>query len=138
MLTRRFELQQRLNNDPKLSNISVVSMDPGGMPEADIARDSPFAQRATVAILGFLLPILNFLFPSLPFRTTKKSADDLYFACFDEKELGAHPKAVTLDGSRSLVTSEESRDEEKWARLWEGSVKLAQLKDGDTVLAKWR
>ena len=108
------------------------------MPTADIARDSPLATRFVIAILTFLLPFLNFCFPSLPFRTTQKSADDLYFASFDEKELGIHPKAVTLDGSKRLVTSEESRDEEKWERLWEGSVKLVGLKEGDTVLAKWR
>ena len=113
-------------------------MDPGGMPTADIARDSPLGTRVVIAILAFLLPFLNFCFPSLPFRTTQKSADDLYFASFDEKELGIHPKAVTLDGSKRLVTSEESRDEEKWERLWEGSVKLAGLKEGDTVLTKWR
>jgi len=108
------------------------------MPTAGIARDSPLAQRVTVAILAFLLPFLNFWFPSLPFRTTQKSADDLYFASFDEEELGTHPRAVTLDGSKRLVTSEESRDGEKWERLWEGSVKLARLKEGDTVLTKWR
>ena len=35
-----------------------------------------------------------------------------YAAWFYEKELGAHPIAGTLDGSRRLVTSEESRDED--------------------------
>jgi len=115
-----------------------MSMDPGGMPTAGVARDSPLAQRVAVATLAFLLPFLNFCFPSLPFRTTEKSADDLYFASFNEKELGTHPKGVTLDGSKRLVTSEESRDEEKWERLWEGSLKLAGLREGDTVLAKWK
>ena len=114
-----------------------MSMDPGGMPTANIARDAPLSSHVTVMIIAFLLPFLNFFFPSIPFRTTQKSADDLYFTCFDEKELGARPKAVTLDGTKRLVTSAESRDEEKWSRLWEGSIVLAGLKGGDTVLAKW-
>ena len=88
--------------------------------------------------MGLILGVVNYLFPSVPFRSPQQSADDLYRAVFDEKELGIHPKAVTLDGNKRNVTSEESRDQNKQEELWEKSVKLAGLKEGDTELAHWK
>jgi hypothetical protein len=59
-------------------------------------------------------------------------------ACFDEGTLGEHPKAVFLDGSQKAESSKESRDLEKHKALWADSLKLAAIKDGDTVLKDWR
>ena len=63
--------------------------------------------------MGLILGVVNYLFGNVPFRSPLQSADDLYQACFDEKELGILPKAVTLDGNKRNVTSEESRDQNK-------------------------
>jgi hypothetical protein len=71
-------------------------------------------------------------------RESLETHVDLYQACFDEKEVGEHPKAVTLDGSKRNVTIEDSRDQKNQEELWEKSVKLAGLKEGDTVLVHWK
>ena len=108
------------------------------MPGTGISRDAPLMPRLFMKFMGLILGIFNYLFPSIPFRSPQQSADDLYLVCFDEEELGAHPKAVTLDGTKMNVTSEESRDQKKQEELWEKSVKLAGLKEGDTVLVHWK
>ena len=58
-------------------------------------------------------------------------------AFFDEEELGARPKAINLNRRVKEDTSAESRDKAKWKELWEGSVKLAGVRKGDTVLSNW-
>lgn len=57
--------------------------------------------------------------------------------CFDQETFGQFPKALYVDGAEIGDTSPESKDEEKWKRLWEGSLKLAEVKEGDTVLESW-
>ena len=134
----RYELQRRLDKDPKLSNISILAVDPGGMPNTSIGRDSPVSVRAFIWVLKYIMGFILFFFPKLPLRTTEQSASDLYYASFDERDLGKLPKAVNLNGHVKEVTSEESRDEEKQRQLWEESVKLAGLKSGDTLLSDWQ
>jgi hypothetical protein len=112
-------------------------MDPGGMPGTGISRDAPFTIRAALRVLGMMLGFINYFFPNAPFRSTRRSAGDLLHAALDEEEVGARHKAVNLNGRAKEDTSAESRDEAKWKELWEGSVKLAGLKKGDTVLANW-
>jgi hypothetical protein len=58
----------------------------------------------------------------------------MFQVSFDEKTLGEHPKALYVDGTRISDTSPESRDKEKQKRLWEGSLQIAGVRDGDTVL----
>ena len=123
--------------DPKLHNISIMALDPGAMPGTGISRDAPFTIRATIRVLRLMLGFINYFFPNAPFRSPKRSAGDLLHASLDEEEIGARPKAVNLNGRVRENTSAESRDEAKWKKLWEGSVKLAGLKKGDTVLANW-
>jgi hypothetical protein len=70
-------------------------------------------------------------------RTTKKSGGDVLKACFDEETLGEYPKAVYLDGTRRVESSKESTDVEKQKTLWADSLKLAAIRDGDTVLKNY-
>jgi hypothetical protein len=123
--------------DPKLYNISIMAMDPGAMPGTGISRNAPFTIRAAVRVLGLMLGLINYCFPDVPFRSPQRSAGDLLRASLEEEEVGARPKAVNLNGRMKEDTSAESRDEAKWKELWEGSLKLARLKKGDTVLANW-
>src|ERR1700722_6259167 len=58
-------------------------------------------------------------------------------SCFDEGTLGQHPKAVFLGGSLKAETPEESKDVEKHRALWAVSLKLADIKNGDTMLKDW-
>ncbi|KAG4440763.1 hypothetical protein IFR05_003750 [Cadophora sp. M221] len=134
-----YELQRRLDSDPALANISILSMDPGGMGGTGIAkRAGPMIRFIT----GYVVPVLQhisvWLFPNGPLRPTWKSAQDLMLASFDDNYLGTHPKATYLNGSVKATSSVESRDEAKQKQLWDESIKLAMIRDGETVLKNWK
>jgi hypothetical protein len=104
-----------------------------------MVRDSPFLIRFILgSVLPLFLGIINFLAPSVPFRTTTRSGGDLLYAALDEEEIGKYPKAVNLNGRVVEDTSPETRDETKQKELWEGSLSLAGIKQGDTVLENWK
>jgi hypothetical protein len=84
------------------------------------------------------LGVVNYLAPSVPFRTTRRSGGDLLYAALDEEELGKHPKAVNLNGRVREDTSPETRDTVKQKELWASSLAFAGIKQGDTVLEKWQ
>ncbi|KAK0113493.1 hypothetical protein ONS96_014357 [Cadophora gregata f. sp. sojae] len=134
-----YELQRRLDSDPALSNISVLSMDPGAMGGTGIAKRAPLLIRFITQVMIPLLQRISVYFsPNGSIRPTWKSAQDLMLASFDEKYLGVRPKAVYLNGSAKAESSIESRDEEKQRQLWEESLKLAMIRDGETVLKNWQ
>jgi hypothetical protein len=137
VLTLRYELQRRLETDPKLSNIAIAALDPGGMPGTGIQKTAPLQYRLVAIILGYLIPILNYFAPSIPIRSPARSGQDLLYAAMDVETL-KRPKAVNLNGRVIEDTSPESHDEEKQEMLWEGSVKLANLREGDTILKNWK
>lgn len=58
--------------------------------------------------------------------------------CFDTKAFGKYPKALYVDGSVLINTPEYANDEAKQKEVWEGSLKLASIEEGDTVLKNWR
>lgn len=135
----RYELQRRLDSDSALSNISVLAMDPAAMGGTGITkRAGPLIRFITGYVVVFLQTIFVRFMPNGSYRPTWKSAQDLMLASFDEKYLGAHPKAVYLNGSVKAVSSAESRDETKQKQLWKDSVKLARIRDGETVLKNWQ
>jgi NAD(P)-dependent dehydrogenase (short-subunit alcohol dehydrogenase family) len=135
---RRYELQRRLDADPILHNISIMALDPGGMPGTGIMREAPWYMRFIVQkIMPLFLGIMNYIAPSMPFRTPTRSGEDLVYAALDENELGRHPKALNLNGRIKEPTSKESKDEAKQKELWESSIKFAGIRDGDTMLENW-
>lgn len=142
MVMFMYELQRRLDADPALSDISVLSVDPGGM-ATSLVRDGPFLLRF---LLGWIYPIfdpllrlMDYLSPNGSLRRPATSAADLRRACFDDKEpLGQHPKAVALNGSAvGAHQTPEALDEEKQKALWLGSLEYAQVHQGDTALKNW-
>lgn len=86
-------------------------------------------------VLGYICT----LFSSNPLiRTASKNGDDLLRVCFDKKAFGQYPKAAYVNGSVLSHTPKEANDEEKQKQLWEGSLKLANIREGDTVLENWK
>ncbi|CAG8956725.1 hypothetical protein HYFRA_00012269 [Hymenoscyphus fraxineus] len=137
LLMFMYELQRRLDSDPALSNIGVLTVDPGAMAGTNLLRSSPPFIQFVVSMLSYLQGILVYFNPNGTWRTTYKSGTDLLLASFETKYLGEHPKAQFLDGSLKSQGSEESRDLKKQRHLWVDSLKLAGMKDGDTVLMNW-
>ncbi len=135
----RYELQERLDQDPALSNISVLGVDPGAMGTGLLRNSSWFLRNVAMKGVSMVVaPIATKLQPNGMLRTTAKSAVDVLRAAFDTAALGEHPKATYLDGDQVQEPSEEARDAGKRTLLWNDSVRYAELSDGDTLLARWR
>ncbi|KAI0133367.1 NAD(P)-binding protein [Hypoxylon sp. NC0597] len=137
---RRRELSRRISQDPALSKISVLGLDPAAMISGLTRRSNWFIRVVLLQFIGGVLaPILTWLSPNGDLRTTWKSAGDVIHACFDtDGGLGEHPNGVYLNGSLIADVGPEAKDETKCRRLWKESLEYAQIKEGDTVLADWR
>lgn len=134
-----FELQRRLAASPRLSNISVVSVDPGAMPNTGLVKDAPLMIHFLLHyILGSVIAVVTWLNPNGDYRTVWKSAGDLLNASFNEKDYGKHPQALYLNGSAKAEAGVEARNEQYQKEIWTASVGMARLKEGDTVLESWQ
>ena len=71
-------------------------------------------------------------------RTPSRTGKDMLRVCFDKKTFGEYPKAAYVNGSVMSHTPEYANDEAKQKELWKGSLELASIKEGDTVLQDWR
>ncbi|MCJ1431734.1 hypothetical protein MMC27_001089 [Xylographa pallens] len=132
-----YELQRRIDITQDLSNISVLSVDPGGMFTTDIMRDNLWVFRVPLRkMFQLVTPCFQHLSPNGFFRTADKSARDVMNACFanDESILEKSPKALYINGSAIKQSSMESRDRQKQHLLWEGSLKLLDLNLSETAL----
>ncbi|EHK17485.1 uncharacterized protein TRIVIDRAFT_226446 [Trichoderma virens Gv29-8] len=132
------ELANRIAKDPKLSNISLIDLDPGGMPTG-IARRGGFLLSFVVMklVLPTVANVSVWMSPNGMLRTARKSAADVIRACF---ELEAHRgEALHLDGSATgLEIAKEAKDEAKRKEVWEYGLKAAHIEEGDTVLVDWK
>ncbi|KAI1869779.1 uncharacterized protein JN550_005760 [Neoarthrinium moseri] len=134
------ELQRRLNSDPVLNNILILSVDPGVF-ASDISRRSPWPIRFLMycTTIPLLASITTWLWPNGTVRTQTKGAQDIIHAAFESN--GASDERTTntyLDGTTPREMSTEARDVKKREVLWRESIEYAQLKEGDTVLVNWR
>ncbi|GAW13253.1 hypothetical protein ANO14919_026330 [Xylariales sp. No.14919] len=135
LIMLQHELQARLDADPTLSKISILGVDPGTM-ISGLQRLAPWFIR--VLIFKVIYPLVLYMNPNGPVRPTSRSAGDVLEAAFTVGEEGWSPKDKYFDGREPLETSEESRDPAKRELVWEETVKLAGLEEGDTALANWQ
>ncbi|KAI1312959.1 putative short-chain dehydrogenase [Xylaria venustula] len=133
------ELQRRIEQDPVLKNIAVLGIDPGSTPTGIVRRGDWRITGLWTYIMPWLVVILTWLWPNGTYRTTKKSARDIMTAAFDSNTvLGEQPKGLYLDGELRRDMSAEARDPRKQEVLWKDTVKYTQLKEGETILARWK
>lgn len=135
----RYELQRRLDADPSLHNISVLGHDPGWVGGTGMVRNVPWKVKITLGIIIWALGYIVAPFSSNPLiRTASANGNFLLMACFDTAVFGDRPKAKYLNGAVVGTTPPLANDEVKQKELWKGSLDLAGVKDGDTVLKNWR
>ncbi|KAI1106422.1 NAD(P)-binding protein [Jackrogersella minutella] len=134
------ELSRRLPQDPTLSKVAVLGLDPGGMASSLSRRGGWFLRTVMLPLAGvFIAPLLGWFNPNGDLRTTWKSAGDVVRACFDtDGGLGERPNGVYLNGSAISDAGPEARDEAKSRRLWRDSLGYAGVEKGDTVLVDWQ
>ncbi|OTA64307.1 putative short-chain dehydrogenase [Hypoxylon sp. EC38] len=120
------ELQQRLNEDPLLSNITVLGIDPGWM-ATGIARRHPSYSFIRI-VMPWVASALSWLKPSSMFRTPNQSAENVTAVMFGNNDAtgGAKPKGLYFKGTMQVEM------------VWRDSVGYAKLKEGDTILMNWR
>ncbi|KAK0714176.1 putative short-chain dehydrogenase [Lasiosphaeria miniovina] len=130
------ELQRRLNNDPALSNISVLGVDPGAMPSGLVRRGN---FMMSVVIGKIALPLLaavnSVVSPNSEFRSTATSARDVLWAAFDVATIGEHPRGQYHYQRKEFETSAEARDQAKQAMLWRDSISYTGITARETLLA---
>lgn len=127
----------RIAKDPKLSNISVIGLDPGGMP-SDISRRGSFMTSTLTmkVIVPLFAPLMVRLNPNGALRPLWKSAADVVRACFEVK--APRGQALYLNGTDKAETAKDAQDEKKRKALWEYGLEVADIKAGDTALADWQ
>ncbi|KAI1173440.1 putative short-chain dehydrogenase [Nemania sp. FL0916] len=135
LVMMQHELQARLDADPALNKICVLGLDPGTM-ISGLQRLAPWVIR--VLIFQVIYPLILYFNPDNgPVRPTSRSASDALELAFGVGEEGNPPKDQYYDGRTLLETGKESRDAAKRELVWAETIKLAGLKEGDTILRKW-
>ncbi|KAH8166194.1 hypothetical protein CIB48_g2040 [Xylaria polymorpha] len=136
LIMMQHELQARLDADPVLNKICVLGLDPGTM-ISGLQRLAPWFIR--ILLFKMIYPLLLYFYPDNgPVRSTSRSASDTLELAFGAEEGGNLPKDKYFDGRVPLETSKESKDPAKRELVWAETVKLAGLKEEETVLRKWQ
>ncbi|RYP62900.1 hypothetical protein DL770_009509 [Monosporascus sp. CRB-9-2] len=132
------ELQQRLARDPVLDNITTIGVDPGTM-STGIVRNSNWFVRNIVhgIIIATLARVIALIWssPNGALRTPEKSAKDVVDAALAPKWQNG---GLYLNGSELADVSEEAKNIEKRALVWQDSVRYTQLKEEETMLVDWK
>lgn len=97
-------------------------------------------------ILPLILPMITvfwgsrWLWPNRAFRTVGKSARDVVSAVIKcgPPPLSEYPKGLYLNGSEKGEYTSEALDPIKRDVVWRGSVRLARLDGGETLLENWQ
>ncbi|KAF2086362.1 NAD(P)-binding protein [Saccharata proteae CBS 121410] len=138
LLMFMYHLQSLLTTNPQTTNISALSVDPGGMLSTNIMRSYPLFDRLTITWpLHIYSQLAGRIWPNGLMRLSSKSAADVTRAAlvWDDPVLGEYPKAAFMNGSvRKEKTSEESLIQERWPVLWKKSVEWAGLKKEEMVV----
>ncbi|KAF4455614.1 short-chain [Fusarium albosuccineum] len=130
-----FELGERLANDPTLSKVGVVGIDPGAMPTDLGRRGSIIAQFKIKIIMPLLAAPSRYLSPNGLFRLPSKSAEDTIRAAF-EVDL-PQDEVLYLNGTDNYTAAKETMDRQKRKELWQYALQVSCIGEQDTALAQW-
>ncbi|KAH6961217.1 hypothetical protein DER45DRAFT_560394 [Fusarium avenaceum] len=130
------ELVNRLAHDDKLSNITVVGLDPGVMGTDLTRRGSAVMYYGLKFVAPLVAPLLVKFSPNGDYRPAWKSAGDAIQLAFETKASAGKP--LYLNGTDELETSKEAQDDAKRRALWTYGLEAAQIKQGDTILQDWQ
>lgn len=132
-----YELQRRLDKDAALANVAILGVDPGSM-MTGLPRNAPWHIR--VLFFQIVFPIMLWLMPNGPVRSTDRSGSDVLEAAFGSGLGGQDgpPKALYFDGREPRETSAECKDLQKRKLVWDMSVRRTHIVDGETVLGDWK
>ncbi|KAF7588120.1 hypothetical protein BBP40_006153 [Aspergillus hancockii] len=123
------DLNRRLQKDPTLNKIAVITMDPGGLTNSRAHGEQRLLGRVMFSVLNALMPVLKYLTSDI--RTTSQSAADLV-------TVAAGPDFQNVrgyyDGLRPTEPSRVTEDVQKQDLLWKASWKWSGLTERETAL----
>jgi NAD(P)-dependent dehydrogenase (short-subunit alcohol dehydrogenase family) len=125
-----YELSRRLQQEGHSTRehpITVNAFDPGLMPGTELARDYNSIERFLWKVL---LPRLRFLLPQM--HSPQTAGQALARLVLDSELEGISGKYFA--GKKEIPSSEESYDQQKATKLWEGSAELVKLQPTETIL----
>ncbi|KAL2866071.1 uncharacterized protein BJX67DRAFT_388767 [Aspergillus lucknowensis] len=123
------DLNRRLQEDPKLSNITVTAMDPGGLTDSRAQTQQKAGVRFLMAILNFLMPILKHFTTAM--RASKDSGQDLAALSLGTDFQGKRGYYVGLKKENGSTVSQ---DQDIQRRLWEACWRWSGLRPEETAL----
>ncbi|CAK7208685.1 hypothetical protein SBRCBS47491_000175 [Sporothrix bragantina] len=135
------EMQERFDKDPELSNLSILGVDPGGMPTQLLRRGQfwfarPFFAKTITVPLSYAMSMFN---SNSLMRPPSKSARDILRAALASapSPMSEYPKGLYFNGDEPKLQGVEARDPVKTGALWRDSVKLTGIDESDTILKAW-
>ncbi|KAF5026990.1 hypothetical protein F66182_863 [Fusarium sp. NRRL 66182] len=131
-----FELGERLANDPTLSKVGLIAIDPGAMPTDLGRRGSTILQIKIKVIMPLLAAISTYWSPNGFFRLPSKSADDTIRAAF--KVDLPQGEVLYLNGTDTHTAAKETGHHQKREELWQYALQVASMGGKDTALAQWQ
>ncbi|KAK5633169.1 hypothetical protein RRF57_008883 [Xylaria bambusicola] len=130
-----YELQQRLNMDPTLNQVSLAGIDPGAM-GSGLQRHALWVIR--VLVLQKVYPAVRWLALNGLVRNLQKSAAQVIHAAARVDSEGKAPKHAYYFDDAAMETSTEAQDIEKRNWVWQQSIEYTQLSQEETALRKWK
>ncbi|KAJ5118934.1 hypothetical protein N7448_010640 [Penicillium atrosanguineum] len=123
------DLNERFRMDSKLSNMTALAMDPGGLPASRAQAKQKSSIRMIFATINFLMPVLKYL--TSVFRTTEDAGRDLVAVSMDPTFQG---KGGYYVGQKKDAPAAVSTDEKEQKVLWAACWRWVGLKADETVL----
>lgn len=117
------------NQDPNLSKMTALAMDPGGLPASRAQAKQKSSTRMLFATINFLMPVLKYL--TSVFRTTEDAGRDLVAVSMDPAFQG---KGGYYVGRKADVPAAISTDKKEQKLLWAACWRWAGLEADETVL----
>ncbi|KAI1941691.1 hypothetical protein LOZ57_005480 [Ophidiomyces ophidiicola] len=136
LITFMHALRKRLDKVPRLENISIVGVDPGGMLHEHVVERASWANRiSTVPLIRlYVLLVAQYWWPNGMFRTVKKSAQDLLHATLESNASWVQPKDAYFNGNEPAESAAASKDPERQKELWQMSLGYVELEESHTAL----
>ncbi|PYH47140.1 short chain dehydrogenase/reductase SDR [Aspergillus saccharolyticus JOP 1030-1] len=123
------DLNKRLQEDDRLSRITVIAMDPGGLPSSRAQAQQKRSTRRIFSIINFLMPVLKHVITM--FRTAEDAGRDLAVVSVDASFRGTRGYFV---GQTEDVPATVSTDPGVQEKLWNACWGWCGLTAEDTVL----
>ncbi|GLA31614.1 hypothetical protein ACMYSQ_003629 [Aspergillus niger] len=123
------DLNRRLQEDDRLSGVTALAMDPGGLPSSRAQAGQKRSARWLFKVAEFLMPVLRYMITM--FRTIEDAGHDLVVVSVGAEFRGKRGYFV---GVKKVAPAALSEDREAQEKLWGNCWRWAGMRTEETVL----